>query len=324
MHIPSTELCRPGSRYSVTTNFVAGAIALSTAFAVMHPLDTLKTKMQAAVNSNAASGAAQEQSLMAAIRQSVLSASTMRSLLSGAFASVAGAAPQGGMRFSTYELTKVELEQRGILTAQQPLLLSAISAACGDIVSSVVKVPREVLTQRLQTGQYKSGRMSDACSHIYRSEGVRGFYRGYASTQCRDVPFMILLFSCYENAKALTGELCDESSAFAALFGAASGATAGALTTPMDVIKTRIITSTVAQTQSQQSSLSIRSAYSQIVAQQGHRGLWTGCAPRSVWWFCVCGIFFPVYDWLHKSSHICVQFYERFALAAQSSAAIGV
>ena len=34
-------------RQTLTTHFVSGAVALSTAFAVMHPLDTLKTQLQA-------------------------------------------------------------------------------------------------------------------------------------------------------------------------------------------------------------------------------------------------------------------------------------
>jgi len=280
MHIPSSELCRPGSRYSVTTNFFAGAFALSTAFAVMHPLDTLKTKMQAVSSSTLT-------------YKALFNAQLFRQLMSGILTSVAGAAPQGGIRISTYEFTKVELDRRNIITNNHPLLLSAVSATCGDIASSFVKVPREVLTQRLQTGQFSS--VWACASDILQREGLKGFYRGYISTQLRDVPFMVLLFSCYENAKALTGNLCEESSVFAALFGAVSGATAGFCTTPFDVLKTKIIT--------QREGMSLSETYKRVVSEKSHRALLTGAIPRSVWWFCVCGLFFPIYETTKASIH---------------------
>ena len=88
---------------------------------------------------------------------------------------------QGGIRLATYELTKRNLNSR----YDSPLLCNAISAICGDLASSLVKVPREVITQNLQTNTYKS--TWEAVSHITRTEGIQGLFRGGVSTSCRDV-----------------------------------------------------------------------------------------------------------------------------------------
>ena len=76
----------------------------------------------------------------------------------------------------------------------------AVSAVSADFASSVVKVPRELITQRMQTGQYKSS--WQAVRGIFREGGVTGFFRGYASTASRDTPFMLLLFLSYEQFKS--------------------------------------------------------------------------------------------------------------------------
>ena len=76
----------------------------------------------------------------------------------------------------------------------------AVSAITADFASSVVKVPRELITQRMQTGQYQSS--WQAVRSIFREEGIAGFFRGYASTASRDAPFMLLLFLSYEQFKS--------------------------------------------------------------------------------------------------------------------------
>ena len=76
----------------------------------------------------------------------------------------------------------------------------AVSAIAADFASSVVKVPRELITQRMQTGQYKSS--WKAVHSIFREDGFTGFFRGYASTASRDAPFMLLLFLSYEQFKS--------------------------------------------------------------------------------------------------------------------------
>ena len=49
----------------------------------------------------------------------------------------------------------------------------------------MIRVPTEVVKQRMQTKQYHSTLF--ALKSIFQQEGIRGFYRGYLSTVFREV-----------------------------------------------------------------------------------------------------------------------------------------
>ncbi|KAG0235323.1 mitochondrial carrier domain-containing protein [Mortierella sp. GBAus27b] len=328
-------------------HFQSGAVALSLSYAVMHPLDTLKTRMQVPGGSGIAWSA-------------IFTRETARMLGKGFFVSSIGAGLQGGARFSFYELTKSYLLpptsrfQTGYNPPQHPWWLptlspipaTAISAIIGDLASSVIKVPREVVTSRLQTGYYTGAPNAPVggvnAGYVFRAvlrdEGVRGLFRGFWSTTARDCPFMVILFTTYENFKAyhtrnLVTQITSDPNYIASspvevkipamtstLFGGISGFLAGYFTTPMDVIRTRIMTFKKATTgtaaaqeitmtsisremyrdaivkamkASAQSNAAVRSMR---LGQGIYGAFFAGAVPRSLWWFCVCSIFFSTYE----------------------------
>ena len=73
---------------------------------------------------------------------------------------------------------------------------------------------------------------------------VISFYKGYFATISRDVPWNALTFMFHEQAKAIFKKLTGEApSAEQNLFlGAMSGMTAAVIMTPVDVVKTRLMT----------------------------------------------------------------------------------
>ncbi|KAG0335652.1 hypothetical protein BG000_007344 [Podila horticola] len=285
-------------------HFQSGAVSLSLSYAVMHPLDTLKTRMQVPGGRGIAWSA-------------VFTRETLRLLGKGFLVSSIGAGLQG-----------------------------AISAIIGDLASSVIKVPREVVTSRLQTGYYASAAASGhnvnagfVFRSVLREEGARGLFRGFWSTTARDCPFMVILFTTYENFKAFhisnmqTAITSDPSyvasspvevkipAMTSTLFGGISGFLAGYFTTPMDVIRTRIMTFKKAagvpkglvqdismtgisremyqQAIQQAAARSVRSngvVQSMRQGQSIYRAFFVGSIPRSMWWFCVCSIFFSTYE----------------------------
>lgn len=276
---------------NLAVNFTSGGFALATAFAVMHPLDTLKTQLQ--TNSFV----------------------SYRTLSRGFLTSFLLAAPQGGLRLSSYEFTKKFLSKGN---ESSVILISAVSACVGDTVSSIVKVPREVITARLQSGVDKEilskSKVSPALGTfrlIVRDQGVRGLFKGFFSTTLRDWPFMVILFSSYETFKknhhrfTNSDEEEDLTTMKSTFYGGVSGilyfltkgALAGFLTTPFDVIKTKIMTSSGTH------STTIPSIARQI-SRSGFNKFFVGGSARTVWWyykyliqrFCVCSIFFPLYE----------------------------
>lgn len=101
----------------------------------------------------------------------------------------------------------------------------------------------EIAKQRRQTISARTSSIS-ILMEAYRKEGVRrGLYRGYGSTIIREVPFAFIQFPIWEHLKAnWTANTGLELTPIAvALCGAIAGGLAAAITTPLDVVKTRIM-----------------------------------------------------------------------------------
>ncbi|CAD6225997.1 unnamed protein product [Miscanthus lutarioriparius] len=115
------------------------------------------------------------------------------------------------------------------------------AGAIGGAAASLIRVPTEVVKQRMQMSQFKTA--PDAVRLIVAKEGIKGLYAGYGSFLLRDLPFEAIQFCIYEQLRIgyrLTAkrELKDAENA---IIGAFAGAITGALTTPLDVMKTRLM-----------------------------------------------------------------------------------
>lgn len=140
----------------------------------------------------------------------------------------------------TYEATKRVLS--ATTTDYAPFVHMA-AASCGETVACTVRVPTEVIKQRMQTKQFN--KTSATVSHVLRTEGILGMYRGFLSTVAREIPFTCIQFPLYEYFKrtyAISQGRPTEPFE-AALMGSVAGGIAAAATTPLDVCKTRIMLS---------------------------------------------------------------------------------
>lgn len=102
---------------------------------------------------------------------------------------------------------------------------------------------------------------------------------------------MAILFVCYEDLKSRAKVPGHELPKWeATLYGGVSGGLAALLTTPPDVVKTRIMTerSGIAR--------SMAEVTRTLYKENGVGALFTGAVPRSIWWFTVCSVFFPIYE----------------------------
>ncbi|KAI9312830.1 mitochondrial carrier domain-containing protein [Dichotomocladium elegans] len=295
-------------------HFAAGATGLSLSYSCMHPLDTIKTRIQADPTHS---------------WRKIFTRETVRSLGKGFFVSALGAAGQGGARFSTYEFCKSQLVPSGDGNKKKYAIpATALSAVLGDLASSVIKVPREVVTAKLQTDHY-AGRST--ASYVVRQtikeDGLKGLFRGFWAIAARDSPFMVILLVSYENFKAFHHRSvrkdwiermqhqhrvvahaayeeweADIPTMRSVLYGGVSGFLAGYFTTPMDVLRTRMITEKKQQHgSSSASALQVaKTMYKRVngMPVELYREFFAGALPRSFWWFGICGIFFPTYETL--------------------------
>lgn len=108
-------------------------------------------------------------------------------------------------------------------------------------------------------------------SHIYRTEGLRGFYAGIVPTLIRDVPYAGLNYMFYNQFKQHFQR--DHSSSAVFIF---AGGMSGLLSTlciyPFDVVRTRI--------QLKSDYRGTLDALSRILTDEGLRGLYRGIVLR--------------------------------------------
>ncbi|KAL3241554.1 Mme1p RNJ42_02668 [Nakaseomyces bracarensis] len=285
--------------------FLAGGVGGIIGDSAMHSLDTVKTRQQGAPNVQ------KYRHMLMAFRTMFVEEGFRRGLYGGYFAAMLGSFPSAAIFFSTYEYTKRKM----IGEYQLNDTFSHLTAGfLGDFMSSFVYVPSEVLKTRLQLqGRYNNPHfdsgynyknLRSAIKTIYRTEGVQALFFGYKATLARDLPFSALQFAFYEKFRKWAFLLenkdvykHDLSISNEILTGACAGGLAGILTTPLDVVKTRIQTQVPSSSNtSNKSSLSSNSAVKPVTltnsifrslravyASEGFFGLFSGVGPRFVW-----------------------------------------
>ena len=157
------------------------------------------------------------------------------------------------------------------------------AASAGEVAACAVRVPTEVVKQRAQALEYKSS--AAALSAILQrrqsigSFGVfRELYRGWNITIMREVPFTVIQFPLWEAMKEWRRRTSGSGTIAAldsAIYGSAAGAVAAGLTTPLDVLKTRMMLS-----REQQSTIRL---LTQILQDSGPRAFFAGTGPRILW-----------------------------------------
>lgn len=261
---PTTEGSPRGAMSSSSSSFVAaapmetafyahmasGALAGAVEHTAMFPVDTIKTRLQAAGSTvmgsvattsgaSASAGASATGRWMAASE----ALATARGLYRGVSAAGMGAGPAHAVYFATYEKCKVLFG--GGKTGEHAPMAHAMAGACATVLADGLQNPVDTVKQRLQLANSPYKGAIDCVVKTLRNEGVRAFYRSYPTTLAMNVPFTAIHFSAYESAKTALFKASEaEKEGFAVQFaaGGVAGGLAAAFTTPMDVIKTRMQT----------------------------------------------------------------------------------
>lgn len=264
----------------------AGGLAGMLTNIALHPLDTVKTLRQS--NPSAYRG------VFPAMAHVVRSKGLL-ALYAGLVPAMIGSALSSALYFSTYEGVKRSMTNFFTsTTARAPV--TALSAACGNIVSSILFVPKEVVKQRMQSAvTSKSSHFFSVASELVRNSGPRGLYRGYKATLLRNIPSTMIRFAVYEELKHTlrrikqTGK--NSSSDYEHITaGAIAGIVASLITTPQDNIKTLFATGKIPI------GTSLPAAFRSVVDQRGIQGLFVGVRPRIVWSALFAAVGFSTYE----------------------------
>ncbi|CAL9149975.1 unnamed protein product [Musa hybrid cultivar] len=244
----------------------AGGAAGAFTYVCLLPIDAVKTKLQTKGAAQIYSGA-----LDAAIQ--TFRTQGILGFYRGVSAVLVGSATSSAIYFGTCELGKSLLSK---LPSFPPLLIPPTAGAMGNIVSSAIMVPKELITQRMQAGAV--GRSWEVLVRILEKDGILGLYAGYSATLLRNLPAGILSYSSFEYLKSFvlskTGKAYLEP-AQSVLCGALAGAISASLTTPLDVVKTRLMTQAHGEVRNK-----VSETLRQIVMEEGWGGLARGIGPR--------------------------------------------
>jgi solute carrier family 25 S-adenosylmethionine transporter 26 len=168
-----------------------------------------------------------------------------------------------------------------------------LASALGECAACLVRVPTENVKQKMQAGLTKS--VTGTIQYIMASGGFSKFYRGYFTTLGREIPFSTIQFPLYEQFKKkwATLQAHELSLLQAAACGALAGSIAAAATTPIDVVKTRIMLVTDAEGVPYHG---FRDVFRRVTREEGFMKLFSGVGPR-VTWITIGGfVFFGTYE----------------------------
>ncbi len=207
-----------------------------------------------------------------------------------------GSAPASALFFVTYNTLKqhIQTEHSSIPTP----VTHMIAACSAEVPACLVRVPTEVLKQRMQAATGTTKPLArDVIRSVIAANGIFGLYKGFGVTIMREIPFSFIQFPLYEYIKTVVaegrgGQMCSEFEA--ACVGSISGGIAAAATTPLDVIKTRLMLGVDSHGVAYKSAHDV---FSRILQQEGWRTLFAGITPR-VTWISIGGfVYFGAYNY---------------------------
>ncbi|KAG0649639.1 S-adenosylmethionine [Hyphodiscus hymeniophilus] len=319
-----------------TDVLLAGAFAAFSVDLLVYPLDTLKTRYQSPDYKRIYYDASKN-----AINRRVL----FRGLYQGVGSVILITIPSWAF-FTTYEGIKSLLSKANPILAgssspliPQPFLHSAASATA-ELVSCFILTPAEVLKQNAQMiRRPETGSASKASTTFQQSvtmQALRHFkrpsqlWRGYSALAARNLPFTAMQFPMFEHLKitikdyrkkngTFTGSLT-ETALTTAISAGSAGSIAAIITTPVDVVKTRIMLSAAGESSEDQARKEVQKARKQgdslqklaskngvtkknsltvgreVMAESGIKGLFRGGTLRALWTALGSGLYLGVYE----------------------------
>jgi len=260
-----------------------GAIATAFGDFVMHPVDTIKVTQQAATHATS----------IIEVAKTIWSKNGVAGFYPGVIPYMTADGLSGAIKFATFELSKIFVEAR--VPAKFHPVTQFVCAAGAMIACSFIMVPGEVLKTRLQAGVVKS--LGEGILSTVRNEGIGGLFAGYYATLVRDVPYTMLELGLYENIKSIIRTVTmketlrpNEELVAAAI----TGGITGFVTTPLDVIKTKLMIQTA--TSGGQQYTGVMDALTGVYKSGGLDALFVGSAARVAWLLPFTTIYLGVYE----------------------------
>jgi len=269
---------------SFIVSLIAGGLAGTSVDVALFPIDTIKTRLQSPQGFRQAGG--------------------FNGIYRGLGATAIGSAPGAAIFFSVYESLKpkaLEFQRDYGLWSDNPALSHMLSASAGETAACLIRVPTEVLKTQMQVSAAGTQTVSSTLKMVLAQKNnsfnaLGGLYRGFGSTVMREIPFAFIQFPIYERSKVEMAKYLNKNEVSpiqAAACGSFGGSIAAAMTTPLDVIKTRLM---LGKCKNGIEYKNVLDVVKRIRAEEGIPTFINGIQPR-VMWISIGGfVFFGAYE----------------------------
>ncbi|KAH8812629.1 mitochondrial carrier domain-containing protein [Xylogone sp. PMI_703] len=262
-------------------HFVAGAVAGISEILVMYPLDVVKTRVQ--LQQGAGNGQEGYKGMFDCFTKIVRNEGFTR-LYRGIAAPIMMEAPKRAVKFAAND-SWGRFYQRILGVEKQTQSLSILTGSTAGVTEALIIVPFELIKIRLQdgasAGKYRG--MMDAVIKIIRQEGSLALYNGMESTLWRQVVWNGGYFGCIFQVRAQLPKPhpADKSGQVRNDFvaGAVGGTFGTILSTPFDVVKSRIQNSPKIGGRVPKYNWAL-GAVGTVYREEGFRALYKGFVPK--------------------------------------------
>lgn len=254
----------------------------------LFPLTVVKTRMMAL------DGAPSGLSGAVATAREVVRADGVRGLYRGFGTVLFGAIPARIMYLGALESSKAGVARAlhrwsALPEAAVASSASFVAGGAASLAGQLVIVPVDVVSQRLMIAGGPSINGWTLARRIVAQEGFRGLYRGFGASVATFAPSNAIWWSAYGGWQAFLWERWDGGVSGASaprteseilgvqiVAGVLTGCTSASLTTPLDVVKTRL------QTREAGPGVTWRATAAELLRAEGAAGFFRGVAPRMV------------------------------------------
>jgi len=251
---------------------LGGMLSCGITHTLVVPLDLVKCRIQV--------DAAKYKSIVNGFKVTVAEEGAL-ALTKGWAPTLVGYSMQGVGKFGFYELFKIMYS--GMLGEENTYLwrtsLYLASSASAEFFADIALCPMEAIKVRIQTQPGWSTTLREGFPRIMKEEGIGGFYKGLVPLWCRQIPYTMMKFACFEKTvEAIYKHVvpkpraeCSKGEQLIVTFAAGyiAGVFCAIVSHPADTIVSKL---------NQAKDATARSIFKDV----GFIGLWQGLAPRIV------------------------------------------
>ncbi|KAI9930115.1 hypothetical protein ASPWEDRAFT_23840 [Aspergillus wentii DTO 134E9] len=222
-------------------HFALGSLAGAFGAFMVYPIDLVKTRMQ-----NQRSSRPGERLYNNSIdcAKKVIRNEGFLGLYSGVIPQLIGVAPEKAIKLTVNDLVRGYFtKENGKIWYGHEVIAGGTAGACQVVFTNPLEIVKIRLQVQGEIAKTVEGAPRRSALWIIKNLGLMGLYKGASACLLRDVPFSAIYFPTYSHLKTeMFGESSTHKLGVVQLLtaGAIAGMPAAYLTTPCDVIKTRL------------------------------------------------------------------------------------